>query len=192
MSRDPAAVLGREATPAAAGFPENWRLVVIVKHNGPGAATLRAARALVEVRGPLFQVSIHGALCSKARAETSGAELVEPTTQLLHRCHDRRRRATERTVVGRGQHPTPGAATGPGALCAVSPGRGHVGALAAHKVWAEESACKPDPVPPDPRGSGGGDHPSRPVVADGLQRSTRRSRTGSPRTTCAASLSSPS
>ena len=51
---------------------------------------------------------------------------------------------------------------------------------------ADESACKPDPVPTGPRGPVGGDHPSRPAVAGGLQRSTRRSRAGSPRTTCAA------
>jgi len=68
-----------------------------------------------------------------------------------------------------------------------SPGSGNITELSrVVGVGADESACKPDPVPTGPRGPVGGDHPSRPAVAGGLQRSTRRSRAGSPRTTCAA------
>jgi hypothetical protein len=47
---------------------------------------------------------------------------------------------------------------------------------------ADESACKPDPVPRAPRGAPLGGHPSRPAVADRLVRPTRRHRAGSPRT----------
>jgi hypothetical protein len=49
---------------------------------------------------------------------------------------------------------------------------------------ADESACTPGPVPPVPRGAGGGGHPSRAGVATGLKRSTRglgRAALGRPR-----------
>ena len=47
---------------------------------------------------------------------------------------------------------------------------------------ADESVCKPDPVPSHLAVVLGGGHPSRLAVADKLVRPTRRLRTGSPRT----------
>src|SRR5699024_1027637 len=52
---------------------------------------------------------------------------------------------------------------------------------------AGELACKPDPVP----AAAGGGHPSWPTVTGRLQRSTRRPRTGRPRTPASPTSSGP-
>ena len=57
---------------------------------------------------------------------------------------------------------------------------------------ADELACKPDPVPGCLAAVPFGGHPSRPAVAGGLQRPTRRHRAGSPRTPAQAPRAAPS